>query len=65
MVTEFSETDGSVTLYSSNYYLFETEKDRLRLVKDGDKFVFTSVNTDKDTRTSYPIYIYKHEATYD
>lgn len=54
--TEFDE-NGAVTIYSPNNG--ETANTRLRLVKDGDKFVFTSVPEDTDTRTSYSVYIYQ------
>lgn len=54
--TEFA-SDGSVKIYSPNRG--ETADDSLRLVKDGDKFVFTSIKASQDTRQSYPIYLYR------
>lgn len=50
--------DGSVNIYSPS--CGETENDRLRLVKDGNKYVFTSIPADTDSRDSYPIYIYQN-----
>lgn len=54
--TEFAG-DGSVKIYCPNRS--ETINDSLRLVKDNDKYVFTSVPADTDNRQSYPIYIYQ------
>lgn len=51
--------DGAVTIYEPRKG--QTENNALRLVKDGDKYVFTSVPKDTDSRKndSYPVYIYK------
>lgn len=54
--TEFAD-DGAVTIYSPNNN--ETDNTALRLVKDGDKYVFTSVAANTDTRESYKVYIYR------
>lgn len=56
MRTEFDE-NGAVTIYSR--YYGETANNRLRLVKDGDKYVFTSVEADTDTRESFDVFIYQ------
>lgn len=58
--TEFA-ADGSATIYSPDNG--ETVNDRLRLVKDGDKYVFTSVPADTDTRASYSVFIYQSVST--
>ncbi len=54
--TEF-ENDGSVKIYCPNRS--ETINDSLCLVKDNNKYVFTIVSADTDTRKSYPIFIYQ------
>ncbi len=51
-------SDGAVTIYAPR--MGQTENNRLRLVKDGNKYVFTSEDATTDTRTSYPVYIYRH-----
>lgn len=56
MRTEFDE-NGAVTIHSR--YYGETANNRLRLVKDGDKYVFTSVAADADTRESFDVFIYQ------
>lgn len=56
MSTEF-ESNGAVTIYSR--YYGETSNNMLRLVKDNDKYVFTSVNKDTDTRESFDVFIYQ------
>lgn len=59
--TEFA-ADGAVTIYSR--YYGEAANNRLRLVKDGDRYVFTSVAEDRDTaRPSYDVFIYQSVIT--
>lgn len=58
--TEF-DGNGAVTIYSRHYG--ETANNRLRLVKDGTKYVFTSVAADKDMRPSYDVFIYQSVIT--
>lgn len=58
--TEFA-ANGAVTIYSPSNN--ETANDRLRFVKDGDKYVFTSVPADTDTRPSYDVFIYQSTFT--
>lgn len=53
----FAEANGAATIYSPNNG--ETENDRLRLVKSGDSYVFTSVPADADTRESFEVFIYQ------
>lgn len=55
-LTKFGD-NGAVIIYEPRKG--QTENNALRLVKDGDKYVFTSIPKDTDTRESYPIYIYK------
>lgn len=55
-VTEFGD-NGAVKIYSR--YYDQTADDSLRLVKDGDKYVFTSVSKTSDDRPSYDIFIYQ------
>lgn len=50
--------DGSVKIYAPRKG--ESENNALRLVKDGEKFVFTGKDVTSDTRPSYPVYIYKY-----
>ncbi len=59
--TEFDSESGAVTIYCPNRS--ETANTRLRLVKDGDKYVFTSVAADTDTRDSYEVFIYQSTQT--
>lgn len=54
--TTFDE-NGAVTIHSR---YSENENGKLRLVKDGDNYVFTSVPADEDTRESYDIFIYQN-----
>lgn len=58
-LTLFDAETGAVTIYEPRKG--QTENNALRLVKDGDKYVFTSVPKDTDSRKndSYPVYIYK------
>ena len=56
-LTLFDATTGAVTIYAPR--AGQTEKDRLRLVKDGDRYVFTSKNADEDTRQSFDIFLYR------
>lgn len=49
--------NGAATIYSPNRS--ETENDRLRLVKSGDSYVFTSVPADTDMRESFEVFIYQ------
>lgn len=56
-LTKFAE-DGAVTIYAPRKG--ETENNALRLVKDGDKYVFTGKDKTTDTRESFPIYVYKY-----
>lgn len=55
--------DGAVTIYAPRKG--ETVNNALRLVKDGDKYVFTGKDASTDTRESYPIYIYKMNISSD
>ncbi len=54
-ITVFAE-NGAVTIYQG---AAESSNVRLRLVKDGDKYVFTSKPADEDTRESYDVFIYQ------
>lgn len=56
-LTLFDADTGAVTIYEPRKG--QTANNALRLVKDGEKYVFTSVPADTDTRDSYLIYIYK------
>lgn len=55
-ITEFA-ANGSAIIYSR--YYGETSNNRLRLVKDGDKYVFTSIPADEDSRESYDVFIFQ------
>ena len=55
-LTKFS-ADGAVTIYAPRKS--ETANNALRLVKDGDRYLFTGKDITTDTRESYPIYVYK------
>ena len=55
-LTKFAD-DGAVTIYAPRKG--ETANNALRLVKDGNKFVFTGKDKTTDTRESFPIYVYK------
>ncbi len=56
MKTSFG-ANGAVAVYSRYYN--ETENNRLRLVKDGNRYEFTSVPEDTDERESYDVFIYR------
>lgn len=60
MKVEF-DNNGAATVYSR--YYGETANNRLRLVKDGDKYVFTGVAADSDERESYDVFIYQSVMT--
>lgn len=60
--TEFAD-NGAVTIYCPRNY--ETANDRLRLVYDGEKYLFTSAPADTDTRTSYEVFIYQSNPSFD
>ncbi len=60
--TEFAE-NGAVTIYCPNNG--ETANNRLRLVFDGEKYVFTSAPADADTRTSYEVFICQSNPSFD
>lgn len=55
MSTTFA-ANGAVTIHSR---YSENTNGRLRLVKDGDRYVFTSAPADTDTRQSYDVFIYR------
>lgn len=55
-LTKFAD-DGAITIYAPRKG--ETENNALRLVKDGDKYMFTGKDKSTDTRESFPIYVYK------
>ena len=55
-LTKFA-ADGTVTIYQPRKG--ETENNALRLVKDGDNYVFTGKDKTTDTRESFPVFIYK------
>lgn len=55
-LTKFAD-DGAVTIYAPRKG--ETTNNALRLVKDGNRFVFTGKDVTTDTRESFPIYVYK------
>lgn len=54
MSVSFKE-NGAVTIHSNS----GSDDGRLRLVKDGDKYVFTSVSEETDERESFDIFIYR------
>lgn len=54
MSVTFDE-NGAVTIHSNS----GSADGRLRLVKDGDKYVFTGVSSDTDTRESFDVFIYR------
>lgn len=54
MSVTFDE-NGAATICSDG----GSENGRLRLVKDGDKYVFTSVSAETDDRESFDIFIYR------
>lgn len=54
MSTEFGQ-NGAVTIHANN----GSDNGKLRLVKDGDKYVFTSAPADADSRESFDIFIYR------
>lgn len=60
--TEFAD-NGAVTIYCPRNN--ETANDRLRLVFDGEKYLFTSAPADTDTRTSYEVFIYQSNPSFD
>lgn len=55
-IVQFAE-NGAVSIYSRYYN--QTANNRLRLVKDGGRYVFTSIPEDSDTRTSYELFIFQ------
>lgn len=55
MSTTFG-VNGAVTIHSR---YSENTNGKLRLVKDGDRYVFTSASANTDTRQSYDVFIYR------
>lgn len=49
--------NGAVSVYSRYYN--QTANNRLRLVKDGSRYVFTSIPEDTDPRTSYELFVFQ------